>query len=96
MALVMLATAATVRVACDPTNTTRMLRRASAAVHDVALGTFDLMQGAYLRDSNILSEGVQSLGNAALATVDTVVYSVAVMVPIIPIGFTWATFRRHQ
>lgn len=96
MALVIATTVAAVRVASDPTNAARAVQSAASVVHNVATGTIDVMQGVYFQDKNLTVTGAKCLGNAALATVDAAVYAVAVIIPVIPIGWAWSTLRRQQ
>lgn len=93
--LIPVTTVATFRAACDPTNAARAVRSATTAVQDVAIGSFDILGGIYYGRPADIGVGVKYLGWAAVATVDTAIYSLATLVPIIPIGYSWSLIRRQ-
>lgn len=87
------AAVATAGVIIDPTNSYRVGRSVCSVARGVATGTRSIVNGVYFREAEFIQDGATKLGGAALATVDTAVYTAAVAIPFIPVGFFWEKVR---
>lgn len=86
----------TFRAVTNPTNTARVVQSGAAVVQEVVLGTIDIIKGVCYRRGDIALTGVKHLGYATAALGDTVVYTAAVVIPLVPIGLFWSRIRGQR
>lgn len=85
-----------IRAVMNPKDATRAATGVKDAVSDVAYAVMELYSAAAEQDSEKLWGSATHLVKAPLHTVDAVVYSTSVIVPVVPIGWAWATLRGHS
>ena len=85
-----------IRAVMNPKDLSRAATGVREAVSDVAYAAMELYSAAAEQKTEKLWDSATYLIKAPLHTADALVYSTSVMVPVVPIGWVWASIRGHS